>query len=107
DDRSEIGDRWVRALRRCRAGEYEADDGASMIRKLAGAVKNLSREADRHLERVRYPDDRARLQSEDRFVRLEDMIQSRVERMRGGARQVFRGHPHRCLLRPSSSFADR
>jgi hypothetical protein len=26
------------------------------------------------------------------------MIQSRVERMRGGAWQAFRGYPHRCLL---------
>ena len=40
-------------------------------------------------------------------VLVEDLIQSRVERMRGTARQILGRHPHRCLLRVPPSFAHR
>jgi hypothetical protein len=38
---------------------------------------------------------------------VEDMIQSCVERVRGGPRQIVCRDPHRRLLRPPSSFAHR
>lgn len=38
-------------------------------------------------------------------VLVEDLIQARVERMRGTARQILRGHPHRRLVRAPLSFA--
>ena len=38
---------------------------------------------------------------------VEDLIQSRVERMRRTPRQVVGGHPHRRLLRVPPSFAHR
>ena len=38
---------------------------------------------------------------------VEDLIQSRVERMRGSLRQVLRRHPHRRLRRVPPSFAHR
>jgi len=38
---------------------------------------------------------------------VENLIQPRVERMRGAARQVLRGHPYRCLRRTTPSFAHR
>ncbi len=40
-------------------------------------------------------------------VLVENLIQSRVERVGGTARQVLRGHPHRGLLRMPPSFAHR
>jgi len=38
---------------------------------------------------------------------IEDLIQSRVERMRDAARQVLGRHPHRGLRRVPPSFAHR
>jgi hypothetical protein len=38
---------------------------------------------------------------------VEDLIQARVERVCGAARQVLRGHPHRRLRWTPSSFAHR
>jgi hypothetical protein len=38
---------------------------------------------------------------------VENLIESRVERMGGTARQILRRHPHRALLRLSPSFAHR
>jgi hypothetical protein len=38
---------------------------------------------------------------------IENLIQSRVERMGGAPRQVLGRHPHRRLLRTPSSFAHR
>jgi hypothetical protein len=40
-------------------------------------------------------------------VLIEDLIQPGIERMRRAPRQVARRHPHRRLLRVSSSFAHR
>jgi hypothetical protein len=41
------------------------------------------------------------------IVLIEDLIQSRVERMRGTPRQVLGRHPHRRLLRVKFSFTHR
>jgi hypothetical protein len=38
-------------------------------------------------------------------VIVEDLIQARIERMRGAPRQIGGRHPYRCLLRVAPSFA--
>ena len=41
------------------------------------------------------------------IVLVEDLIQARVERMGGTARQILRRHPHRRLIRLPFSFTHR
>ena len=48
-----------------------------------------------------------RLDKRVELRRVENPIQSRIERMAGAGRQVGRGHPHRGLLQPPSPFAHR
>ena len=96
----------ARSTNRPRARRSRAPSrGLRSTRAAASGNSDPAADPDARSRRRRSATERLDVAVEVRLI--QDLIQSRVERVRGAPRQVSSGHPHRRLLRAAPSFAHR